>query len=113
MIDRRHFLKSTALGSGAMALAPSFNQLFANPEGPNAGDIPRRFIFIRKSSGLRPLECAPVDFTDEQKKLLLASVTQAVHESIGASLPSIRVWINEFGPHEYMAAGELAADRKK
>ena len=69
MIDRRHFLKSTALGSGAMALAPSFNQLFANPEGPNAGQTPKRFIFIRKSSGLRPLECAPVDFTDEQKKL--------------------------------------------
>ncbi len=69
MIDRRHFLKSTALGSGAMALAPSFNQLFADAQGPNAGQIPKRFIFIRKSSGLRPLECAPVDFTDAQKKL--------------------------------------------
>jgi hypothetical protein len=69
MIDRRHFLKSAALGSGAMALAPSFNQLFADAQGPNAGQIPKRFIFIRKSSGLRPLECAPVDFTDAQKKL--------------------------------------------
>lgn len=66
MTNRRHFLKSTALGSGAMALAPSFNQLFANPSADN---IPKRFIFIRKSSGLRPLECAPVDFTDAQKKL--------------------------------------------
>ncbi|MFT5468250.1 MAG: hypothetical protein ACI8UO_003359 [Verrucomicrobiales bacterium] len=69
MIDRRHFFKSAALGSGAMALAPSFNQLFANPQGPNAGGMPKRFIFIRKSSGLRPLECAPVDFSGEQKKL--------------------------------------------
>lgn len=69
MIDRRHFLKSATLGTGAMALAPSFNQLFANPAGPNAGSAPKRFIFIRKSSGLRPLECSPVNFTDAQKKL--------------------------------------------
>ena len=49
----------------------------------------------------------------EDKKKLLASVTEAVHSSIGASLPSIRVWIQEFSSEEYMAAGELAADRKK
>ena len=34
-----------------MALAPSFNQLFA---APNAQGVPKRFIFIRKSSGIRP-----------------------------------------------------------
>ena len=51
--------------------------------------------------------------TDEQKKNLLASVTQAVHESIGAPLPSIRVWIQEFSDREYMAGGELIADRGK
>ncbi|NIS33588.1 MAG: 2-hydroxymuconate tautomerase family protein [Actinobacteria bacterium] len=50
--------------------------------------------------------------TPEQKKNLLAAVTQAVHESIGASLPSIRVWIQEFPRTDYMAAGELAADHK-
>lgn len=51
--------------------------------------------------------------TAEQKKKLLASVTEAVHESIGASLQSIRVWIHEFPDDNYMAAGQFAADRKK
>jgi 4-oxalocrotonate tautomerase len=50
--------------------------------------------------------------TDEQKEKLLMSVTRAVQESIGAPLPSIRVWIQEFSPKEYMIAGELAARRK-
>ncbi len=51
--------------------------------------------------------------TNEQKKALLSSVTRAVQESIGAPLESIRVWVQEFAPTEYMAAGVLAADKKK
>jgi 4-oxalocrotonate tautomerase len=51
--------------------------------------------------------------TDEQKKALLSSVTRAVQESIGAPVESIRVWVQEFAPTEYMIAGVLAADRKK
>lgn len=51
--------------------------------------------------------------TDEQKKALLSAVTAAVHDSIGAPLENIRVWIQEFSPREYMAAGVLAADKKK
>jgi len=43
--------------------------------------------------------------TPEQKKALLAAVTEAVHTSIGASLPSIRVWVQEFSPEDYMAEG--------
>ena len=50
--------------------------------------------------------------TDEQKEKLLAAVTRAVHESIGAPLQTIRVWIQEFSPKEFMAAGELAARPK-
>jgi 4-oxalocrotonate tautomerase len=49
--------------------------------------------------------------TDEQKRALLSAVTEAVQHSIGTPLSSIRVWINEFGPEEFMAAGELMADR--
>ncbi len=45
--------------------------------------------------------------TDEQKEKLLGAITAAVHESIGAPLPSIRVWIQEFSPQEYMIGGEL------
>lgn len=51
--------------------------------------------------------------TDEQKKALLTAVTSAVHDSIGAPLESIRVWVQEFSPRDYMIAGVLAADRKK
>jgi len=51
--------------------------------------------------------------TDEQKKALLTAVTAAVHDSIGAPLESIRVWVQEFSPKEYMIGGVLAADRKK
>jgi 4-oxalocrotonate tautomerase len=43
--------------------------------------------------------------TPEQKKALLAAVTDAVHTSIGAALPSIRVWVNEFPAEGYMAEG--------
>ena len=50
--------------------------------------------------------------TDAQKEKLLSAITHAVHESIGAPLPTIRVWIQEFSPREYMAGGQLAAHRK-
>ncbi len=46
--------------------------------------------------------------SEEQKRVLLEAITQAVHESIGAPLPSIRVWIQEFSPKEFMVAGKLA-----
>jgi 4-oxalocrotonate tautomerase len=51
--------------------------------------------------------------TNEQKRALLGAVTRAVQDSIGAPLESIRVWVHEFSPAEYMAAGVLAADKKK
>ena len=51
--------------------------------------------------------------TEAQKKALLASVTAAVQESIGAPIESIRVWIQEFSPQEYMAAGVWYDDKKK
>lgn len=51
--------------------------------------------------------------TDEQKKALLTAITKAVNESIGAPLETIRVWIDEFSPKEYMAAGVWYADKKK
>ncbi len=68
MISRRNFLRNSVLGAGAMSLAPSFNQLFAAPSGAGAG-IPKRFIFIRKSSGLRPLESALMNFSAKDKAL--------------------------------------------
>ncbi|MEY4130613.1 MAG: hypothetical protein RLZZ31_737 [Actinomycetota bacterium] len=49
--------------------------------------------------------------TPEQKKALLAAVTEAVHTSIGAPLPSIRVWVQEFAPADYMAEGVWQPDK--
>ena len=66
MINRRDFLRTSGLGAGAMALAPSFNQLFGSAA---ASGIPKRFIFIRKSSGIRPLEVALPSFSDKEKEL--------------------------------------------
>jgi hypothetical protein len=69
MTHRRDFLKTSALGAGAMALAPSFNQMFAAPAGGASSGIPKRFIFIRKSSGIRPVETALVNFSAKDKAL--------------------------------------------
>jgi 4-oxalocrotonate tautomerase len=51
--------------------------------------------------------------TDQQKRALLDAVTESVRDSLGVPLTSIRVWIQEFSPKEYMVAGELYTDRKK
>ena len=65
MLNRKDFLKTSALGLGAMALAPSFNQSFA----ASSSGVPRRFVFIRKSSGIRPAEIALRDFSAGDKTL--------------------------------------------
>ncbi len=54
------------MGAGAMALTPSFNNLFA---ASGNSDGPRRFIFIRKSNGIRPNELALPTFSAEEKAL--------------------------------------------
>ena len=51
--------------------------------------------------------------TNEQKKALLKAITNAVHESIGSPLPTIRIWIQEMSRKEYMVAGKLAVEDKK
>ncbi len=66
MKTRRDFLMSSVLGAASMALAPSFNQLFAAANGIG---IPKRFIFIRKSSGIRPLEAALRNFSEKDRML--------------------------------------------
>jgi 4-oxalocrotonate tautomerase len=50
--------------------------------------------------------------TTEQKRALLEAITRAVQESIGAPVASIRVWIHEFGSDEFIAGGEILADRQ-
>ncbi len=49
--------------------------------------------------------------TKEQKKALLEAVTRAVQESIQAPPETIRVWIQEIPPDEFMTAGVLASEK--
>jgi hypothetical protein len=65
MPTRRTFLKTSALG--AATLTASRGHLLAAPAS-NAPP-PRRFIFIRKSNGVRPNEVALPSFSDQEKAL--------------------------------------------
>ena len=48
----------------------------------------------------------------EQKRALMTAITDAVEEHLGAPRDSVRVWITEMDPTDYMAAGELLADKQ-
>jgi hypothetical protein len=65
MTNRRNFLETSALSAGALALTPSFANLFA---APSKGEVPRRFVFIRKSNGVRPKELALPTFSEAEQK---------------------------------------------
>lgn len=65
MHNRRTFLKTSAAAAGAFAF-PSLSAYAANSSTSKA---PRRFIFIRKSNGLRPNDFALPTFSNEEKKL--------------------------------------------
>ena len=49
--------------------------------------------------------------TAEQKRALMAAITKAAVDTLDAPLASVRVWIDEFEPEEFMAAGETLAER--
>ena len=61
---RRQFLKTAAIGAGT-AMAPSVDLLAA----AESQQLPRRFVFIRKSNGIRPNEVALPSFNDNEKSL--------------------------------------------
>jgi len=65
-VNRRQFLHTTALGAGVLTLTPALDPLVAAMASEMG---PRRFVFIRKSSGIRPQEAALVDFSDRDKAL--------------------------------------------
>lgn len=64
MPTRRDFLKASTASGTALALSPALSPLAA---AMNSSDHPRRFIFIRKSNGIRPAEAALPSFTDAEK----------------------------------------------
>lgn len=50
--------------------------------------------------------------TPDQKKALMEAMTQAMVETVGAPRESVRVWIDEFPNTDFMAGGELLADKQ-
>jgi len=69
MQSRRTFLRNAALAGASFALPSSFGSVLANTVGAPAmggAGFPKRFIFIRKSNGVRPLEVALPSFTERQ-----------------------------------------------
>ncbi len=48
----------------------------------------------------------------EQKKALMTAITEAMHEHVGAPRESVRVWITEMDDTDFMAGGELLADKR-
>jgi phenylpyruvate tautomerase PptA (4-oxalocrotonate tautomerase family) len=43
----------------------------------------------------------------------MEAITDALHDHIGAPRESVRVWITEFPNTDYMAGGELLADKQE
>jgi hypothetical protein len=88
MFNRRNFIKTSTLGFGSLSLS--------GLAAPSTGGAPKRFIFIRKSNGIRPNEVALPTFTEEQKNLdkrrEAFEVNLDQHE-----LPS---WLNPIAKHK-------------
>ncbi|MDA7859476.1 DUF1552 domain-containing protein, partial [Mariniblastus sp.] len=63
MTTRRTFLKKSALSTGVVAMPSAlFAHSFSNKH-------PKRFIFIRKSNGIRPSEVTPLTLSENEKRL--------------------------------------------
>ncbi len=56
--SRRSFLKGLAVGAGGLGLAPLLNQLDIHASGDQRA-LPKRFVFVIKSSGLSPTAVRP------------------------------------------------------
>ena len=51
---RRDFLKHVSLGSGAVLLSPMLRRIAAEAAGATSAELPQRFVFVVKSSGIIP-----------------------------------------------------------
>jgi 4-oxalocrotonate tautomerase len=50
--------------------------------------------------------------TAEQKRAVMTAITEAMVEHLGVARESVRVWISEMEDVEFMAGGELLADKR-
>lgn len=99
MTNRREFLRTAAYGAGAFAMVPS-NLLAAQN---NAG-MPSRFIFMRKSSGIRPPELALPTFSAKEKDL--DAKKQAFEADLDKhELPTFLNGLNDYKEHMTILQG--------
>ena len=70
MQSRRSFMRNAALVGAGLALPNTYGSVLADTVGgatlPGSGATPKRFVFIRKSSGIRPLEVALPTFSEAE-----------------------------------------------
>lgn len=57
--SRRHFLKGLTLGSGSILLTPMLGRFHAEAAGIGPEALPKRFVFVVKSSGIIPDRLEP------------------------------------------------------
>src|SRR5579871_5435386 len=71
-VSRREFMNGVTLGAGAVVLTPLLKQIEAHAAG-NEAAMPRRFVFVIKSSGLPPTAIRPagVNVGDGRKTINL------------------------------------------
>ncbi len=48
----------------------------------------------------------------DDKRAMMDAITEAIVDSIGAPRDSVRVWITEMDDTDFMAGGELLADKR-
>ncbi|MEJ6641751.1 MAG: DUF1552 domain-containing protein [Akkermansiaceae bacterium] len=110
MNSRRHFLKSTSLGSGALLFAPILNGIRAHAAGLETA-LPKRYVFIVKASGIdpynlvsgglpgqeikaKPSEAAKVSYPSSREKLLSASLNEHALPEVLQPLEGLKNKVN-------------------
>lgn len=68
LINRRNLLKASLASLGVFTL-PSFSLLNAAEPVLTKNGFPMRFVFMRKSNGMRPRELTPPSFSAQQKEM--------------------------------------------
>lgn len=92
--DRRNFLKGTALGAGAVVLAPLVGALEAQAAG--TAHRAKRFLFVVEGNGLPPHQVQPVGLTrakeNDRTKLIEKALTD---HALPKALEPVAEWKNK------------------
>jgi hypothetical protein len=97
-IHRRDALKGLSLGAGTIVLSPILSRLEAHAAGTAA--LPKRFVFIVESNGVRPEQIAPVGLKRDSRQERPGGPTEFVDVALADrelqfSLEPLRLWKHE------------------